>query len=137
MRRIRFAVTENRLADPARVTDADYLAHLETPGRSWVAEDAAGILGFASGRMTDGNVWALFVDPAHAGRGIGAALHDTMVAWLFDQGLQTLWLTTGRGTWAEGFYRRRGWQVDASAPGDEVRMTLESGQGRGSTQEGR
>lgn len=125
MRRIRLAVTENRLADPARITDADYHAHLGPLGRGWVAGDATGILGFACGRTTDGNIWALFVDPAHEGRGAGAALHDTMVRWLFAQGLARLWLATGRGTRAEGFYLRRHWRADGGDAG-EVRLVLDA-----------
>jgi GNAT superfamily N-acetyltransferase len=125
MQRIRLAVVENRLSDPARITEADYLAHLGPLGRGWVAEDATGILGFACGRTTDGNVWALFVDPAHEGRGAGTALLDAMVRWLSAQGVARLWLTTGRGTRAEAFYLRRGWRVDGGDAG-EVRFVLDA-----------
>ena len=127
LHRIRTAVTENRLSDPARVTEADYVEHLATLGRGWIAQEGDALLGFAIGRTTDGNVWALFVDPEREGRGVGGALHDAMVDWMFAQGLPRLWLTTGRGTRAEGFYLQRGWRVDASCPGDEVRMTLDAG----------
>lgn len=124
LQRIRLAVRENVLSDPSRVTDADVAGHLDALGRGWVAERDGVPVGFAFGRTTDGEVWALFVDPDHEGLGAGARLHDTMVAWLFEQGLARLTLGTGRGTRAEGFYRRRGWQVTGDGAGDEVRMEL-------------
>jgi GNAT superfamily N-acetyltransferase len=124
MQRIRLAVRENVLSDPSRVTDADVAEHLETLGRGWVAERGDEIVGFAFGRTSDGEIWALFVDPDHEGLGAGALLHDTMVAWLFAQGLKRLTLGTGRGTRAEGFYLRRGWQLTGDGAGDEVRMQL-------------
>ena len=126
MQGIRLAVVENRLADPARITVDDYHAHLGPLGRGWVAEDATGIVGFACGRHTDGNVWALFVDPAHERRGAGAALHDAMLAWLFAQGLARAWLTTGRGTRAEAFYQRRHWRPEGGDE-SEVRLVLDAG----------
>jgi GNAT superfamily N-acetyltransferase len=51
----------------------------------------------------------LFVHPEAQGRGYGSALHDVMLAWLLQQGAQRLWLGTGPGTQALGFYQRRGW----------------------------
>lgn len=125
LHRIRMAVAENRLADPARVTPADYVEHLALLGRGWIAERNGDALGFAIGRATDGNVWALFVDPAHANRGVGGALHDTMVDWLFAQGLPRLWLTTGSDTRAERFYRRRRWRPEGSSAADEIRLALD------------
>jgi len=38
------------------------------------------VVGFAIGRADDGNVWALFVEPAHEGRGIGGALRLRLAA---------------------------------------------------------
>ena len=125
MQRIRLAVRENVLSDPARVTDADFLAHLDRLGRGWVAELDDAIVGFAFGRATDGEIWALFVDPAREGRGVGARLHDAMVAWLFAQGLSRLGLGTTAGTRAEAFYHRRGW-VKIDMEGAEVRMALDA-----------
>jgi GNAT superfamily N-acetyltransferase len=88
LHRVRLAVRELVLSRPDRVTHAVYVEHLERRGRGWLAEVDGGVVGFAIGRSDDGNVWALFVDPAHEGRGIGRALHDTMVAWMFAQGLE-------------------------------------------------
>lgn len=77
------------------------------------------ILGFAVGNVETGNIWALFVHPDHEGQGIGRALLDTMVEWLFDQGLQRLNLTTEPGTRAQRFYEESGWsQVGYDVGGD-------------------
>ena len=109
MHRVRLAVRENRLSDPARFTEADYVRDIEETGRGWVVEACGEVVAFAIGRRTDGNVWALFVDPAHEGRGYGTRLHDALVAWLEEHGPGVLWLTTDPGTRAERFYRARGW----------------------------
>lgn len=118
--RVRYAVTENRLT-PGRISDAELHAHLEDHGRGWVVELATApalrIAGFAIGDARDGNIWALFVDPPWQGRGIGRRLHDTMVAWLFEQGHARLHLGTQRGSRAEAFYRRAGWRPLAEPPG--------------------
>lgn len=130
MHRVRLAVRENVLSRPELVTHAEYVAHLERRGRGWLAEIDGEVVGFAIGRADDGNVWALFVDPAHEGRGIGGALHDVLVAWMFAQGLARLWLTTGEDTRAAAFYRRRGWR-DAGRVGSEVRLELAREKSRG------
>jgi ribosomal protein S18 acetylase RimI-like enzyme len=79
IQRIRNAVRENRLVSTV-ITDEDVRVMLEDRGRGWVAEVDGAVVGFAIGDATNGNVWALFVDPAHEGRGHGRALHDAMVA---------------------------------------------------------
>lgn len=108
IQRVRHAVRENRLV--SRVIGDDEVAdHLERLGRGWVVTVRGELVAFAIGR-TDGNVWALFVDPAHDARGLGRRLHDEMVAWMFAQGLASIWLTTEPGTRAERFYRRAGWR---------------------------
>ena len=108
IQRIRAAVRENRLVS-RRIGDAEVIEHLERHGRGWVAVRGAEILGFAIGDARNGNIWALFVDPDHEGQGAGRLLHDTMVDWLFAQGLPRLYLGTEPGTRAEAFYRECGW----------------------------
>jgi len=124
IQRIRAAVRENRLVSRV-ISDDEVIEHLETLGRGWVVEEGGEIVGFAIGRQRDGNIWALFVDPAHERRGHGRRLHDEMVAWMFGQGLNRLWLTTEPGTRAERFYRAAGWS-DAGlvADGRERRFEL-------------
>ena len=124
MHRVRTSVLENRLVSLV-LTEQDYRSAIVETGRGWVIERDGAIVGFAVGNATDGNVWALFVEPGHEGRGYGRLLHDTMVAWLWDRGLGTLWLTTARDTRAERFYRRAGWRYAGAASGSEIRFELE------------
>ncbi|MFT7771850.1 MAG: GNAT family N-acetyltransferase [Roseateles sp.] len=111
--RVRYAVTENTLT-PGRISDAELHAYLEDYGRGWVVELARApnlkIAGFAIGDGRDGNIWAMFVDPACHGQGHGRMLHDAMVDWLFSTGLQRLSLGTQPGSRADAFYRRAGWR---------------------------
>jgi GNAT superfamily N-acetyltransferase len=124
MHRVRLAVTENRLSDPSRVTLADYAPAISELGSGWVAEASGKVVGFAIGYRS-GNIWALFVDPDHEGRGHGKALHSAMVSWLWAQGLRHLWLTTGSGTRAEAFYRALGWRPSGIASSGELRLELD------------
>ena len=103
------AVKENRLVSSV-ITEDDYLPAVEKTGRGWVVEIDGQVVAFAVGNKTNGNIWALFVDPAHERKGYGRRLHDEMIKWLGGQGLATLWLTTTPDTRAERFYEKAGWQ---------------------------
>jgi len=121
MHRVRLAVKENRLVSTV-ISESDYLPAIETSGRGWVVEIDGQVVAFAVGNRATGNIWALFVDPAHEGKGYGRLLHDEMIKWLKGQGVGTLWLTTEPGTRAERFYEKAGWlRVGATAKG-EVRF---------------
>jgi GNAT superfamily N-acetyltransferase len=118
MHRVRRAVRENRLNTSA-ITEESYVPAIESTGRGWVVESNGDVLGFAVGNVETGNIWALFVHPEYERQGIGRALLDTMVKWLFDQGLPRLNLTTEPGTRAQRFYEESGWsQVGYVAGGD-------------------
>lgn len=106
---LRLSVTENRLSDPARVTQAMYEDYILRRGRGWVAELDGRIAGFCIAAC-DGEVWALFVRPGFEGRGLGLGLMEACVAWLAAQGVGEAVLETGAGTRAERFYRRFGWR---------------------------
>jgi len=106
--RVRYAVTENTLT-PGRIGDDELFDQIERTGRGWVIEEGGEIVAFAIGNASDGNIWALFVDPKAQGRGYGTRLHDVMVAWMFEQGLERLWLGTGNETRARAFYEKHGW----------------------------
>jgi GNAT superfamily N-acetyltransferase len=123
MQRIRLAVRENALSNPGRITEADYVDALDALGRTWVSEANGEIAGFACGYRS-GNLWALFVDPGHEGRGHGAALHDAVVDWMWSLGLDRLWLTTAPGTRAERFYLARGWQARGTTTSGDVRLEM-------------
>jgi RimJ/RimL family protein N-acetyltransferase len=117
---IRAAVRENRLATPGFVTEGDYLAAIAR-GTCWVWEDAAGVHGFASGAPhDDAHVWALFVDPAAEGNGVGSALLARLTDELWSRGHRRLRLETGSGTRAEQLYRAAGWTEVGRAEGGDV-----------------
>ena len=122
MQRVRRAVRENRLVSTV-IRDEDVLEAIERTGRGWVVEAGGEVVGFAIGNA-NGNIWALFVDPDHEGRGHGRRLHDTMTDWLRSQGVQRLWLTTEPGTRAQKFYETAGWRFTGTTPQGEARYEL-------------
>jgi GNAT superfamily N-acetyltransferase len=126
MSRVRMAVKENILSNPALVTPESYREMLEEKGAGWVCEIDGVIVGFAIVDLSDANIWALFVDPKHDKKGIGRKLHDTMLNWSFKQKVNKLWLSTGPGTRAEKFYRKAGWQHTGFTKSGEVRFEMES-----------
>lgn len=105
--RIRLGVRENTF-NPARVSPADVVWFVEN-APVWVWEEAGDLRGFSAGDPRDGSLWALFVDPAWEGRGIGTALLAQACASLAAAGHRTVTLDTEPGTRAADFYRRRGW----------------------------
>ena len=117
------AVRENRLVSTV-ITEEDYIRAIEQTGRGWVAEARGIVVGFAIGNAVSGNVWALFVDPAHQGLGYGRLLHDALVEWLFQHPLPCLWLTTEPNTRAQRFYERAGWSYTGALPSGEARYEL-------------
>jgi RimJ/RimL family protein N-acetyltransferase len=117
---IRYAVRENRLTTPDRVTEADYLAAIAR-GTCWVWEDGDGVQGFASGDpRDDAQVWALFVHPEAEGRGAGSALLACVTDVLWARGHRRLTLTTAPGTRADRLYRAAGWTAVGDAGGEVV-----------------
>lgn len=106
---IRHGVRENRLSRPDAISPDLVLWFIDQPG-IWVWEEVGDILGFSAGDTRDGSVWALFVDPAHEGRGIGRALLDQACSTLREAGFGRMRLTTEPGTRAEHFYRANGWR---------------------------
>jgi GNAT superfamily N-acetyltransferase len=107
---IRGAVHENRLSDPSRVTAADVLWQIaHSPIHLW---DERGIVkGFSAGDPRDGSIFALFVDPAFEGQGIGQALILAACRSLAATGHRIAKLSTDPGTRAERFYLRNGWRA--------------------------
>lgn len=123
LHRVRMAVRENRLTSTV-LTDDDYVRALDHPCRTWVIAAGGEVVAFASANAATGNIWALFVDPDHEGRGYGRQLHDAMVAWLWEQGVTRAWLTTTPGTRAHRFYVAAGWTLAGPASGGEIRFEL-------------
>jgi GNAT superfamily N-acetyltransferase len=107
---IRHGTAENRLSDPALVTDAEVAWYVDE-AIFLVSEDDAGLQGFVCANHQTGYVWALFVIDHAQGRGQGAALLDAAMERLKHAGHRQAVLSTGRGTRAERFYRAKGWQT--------------------------
>jgi GNAT superfamily N-acetyltransferase len=124
MHAVRLAVRENALSDEHRVRPEHYRAMLEEFGRGWVHEEFDNVVAFGIADHTHRNIWALFVAPGFEGQGIGSGLLAVMVTWLFEQSREPVWLTTGRNTRAEHFYRAAGWHAVGSAAGGEMRFEL-------------
>lgn len=123
MHRVRMSVRENRLVSMS-LSEGDYVVAIEQTGRGWVVELAGTVVAFAVGDAHTGSIWALFVDPGHEGRGFGRQLHDEMVSWLWQQGLERLWLSTDPGTRAQRFYEAAGWKYAGPGAHGEVRLEL-------------
>ena len=118
IQRVRRSVRENRLVSIV-ITDEDVRREIEDTGRGWVVESRGEVVAFAVGNAQTGNIWALFVHPDYERRGYGRRLHDAMVAWLWSQGVDLLWLTTEPGTRAQSFYETAGWRrVGVTAQGE-------------------
>jgi GNAT superfamily N-acetyltransferase len=129
MKRIRDGVRENALAGGS-IEEPDYLRALFEEGRGWVCEHGERVVGFVCGRLRQRDIWALFVDHAHEGHGIGSALMDRVERWFFESGCAEITLTTEQGTRAEQLYWRRGWiAIGIAANGDrEFRLRAGSGE---------
>jgi GNAT superfamily N-acetyltransferase len=87
---------------------------VDNPG-IFVWEEDGKIVGFSAADPRDGSIFALFVEQAYEGRGIGRALFERACRVLIDAGCGRMWLTTEPGTRAESFYRKAGWRVTGSA----------------------
>jgi GNAT superfamily N-acetyltransferase len=118
MHRIRMAVHENRLVSTV-IHATDYIPEIEITGRGWVITEQDAVVAFAIGNRETRSIWALFVDPAHEGKGYGRQLHDAMVEWLFSERLTTIWLSTEPGTRAQRFYEAAGWTFCRVLPSGE------------------
>ncbi len=117
---VRRGTAENRLTDPARVTDQEVAWYLKE-AIFLTSEDESGVQGFVCANPLTGYVWALFViDEAH-GRGHGTGLLTEAVERLRRAGHRQAFLTTGVDTRAAEFYRRKGWrQTGVDMRGDAV-----------------
>jgi GNAT superfamily N-acetyltransferase len=110
--------------DGLRAEDRAARYDFANPGQSWpytiVVENGGAIRGFVSTRETSepevagyGELCALYVDPEHWGRGLGAALVAAGRERLSGLGFRKafLWVLVGNVR-ADRFYRIDGWQPD-------------------------
>lgn len=124
MQIVRHSVKENQLSDPALVTDADCEEYITIRGKGWVCEIHTQVVGFAIADLKEHNIWALFVHPDYAEKGIGKTLHNLMLDWYFNQTNQPLWLSTAPHTKAETFYRMQGWREVGRQSNGEIRFEI-------------
>lgn len=129
IQRIRRAVRENRLVSTV-IHDRDVQEAIERKGRGWVVESDGEVVAFAIVNVHTGNIWALFVHPAHEREGFGRQLHDVMVDWSWSQGLDRLWLTTEPHTRAQRFYEAAGWHRAGATDSGELRYERERPEAR-------
>lgn len=131
IQKVRNAVKENMLSDPALVPDSDVEDYITRRGRGWVCEMNGTIAGFSIVSVIDRNVWALFTDPSFESLGIGKKLHEDMMDWYFSQTEEPIWLSTSPGTRAESFYRRAGWTETGVYGKGEIKFEMTAEQWRG------
>lgn len=118
--RVRTSVRENHLSVEAMaqlgITPQSVWSELQSGELGgFLAENHGDIAAFSMARHSDGSIFALFTQPEFEGRGYGSALLAEALMWLRRQGHREVWLSTGRGTRAEAFYRRRGWTGDEAS----------------------
>ncbi len=121
---VRFSVKENVLSNPALVTEGDYEAHLTQFGKGWVCESDGQIVGFSIVNLEKRSIWALFIRPEFAGKGIGKQLQRLMLDWTFAQTQETICLGTSPNTVAEKFYRSFGWKQDGFYSNGEIKFEM-------------
>ena len=112
--RVRFSVIENvftpeQLAQRG-ITNETIAASFLADCKGWVALRGDEIVGFAIADRASASIFALFVLPALEGQGIGSRLLELAVAWLRENGVACVSLTTGPETRPLGFYEKRGWK---------------------------
>ena len=120
---VRDAVKENILTTD--IPHERIVAGLEVRGKGWVAEHEGRVVGFSMADRDEAMIWALFLLPEWERQGLGKALLDRAVGWLWLEGCQSIWLTTEPGSRAEGFYAHLGWRRVAITPKGEVRFELQ------------
>jgi GNAT superfamily N-acetyltransferase len=122
---VRFAVRENVLSNPARVTREMCEDYLDKLGCGWVCEVDRRVVGFSYAARADSSIWALFVLPEFEERGIGKRLLTLATDWLFANGATQVALSTQANTRADRFYREQGWDRGEMKDEVEVRYTLD------------
>ena len=126
--RVRTSVSENlltlkQLAERG-ITEESVAASLLLNRKGWVAESNGEVVAFSMADRRNGSIFALFVLPGYEGRGLGTRLLDAAVEWLWQSGIERIWLTTARDTRAARFYPLRGWVCVAELPNGELYFEL-------------
>jgi GNAT superfamily N-acetyltransferase len=123
--RVRTSVVENALTmaqlEERGITNASVAASFLKDSKGWVALQGEEIVAFSIADRAAQSIFALFVLPGYEGRGIGGVLLDSGLRWLWDNGAERVWLTTGPGTKAVRFYEKRGWTCTGQGPRGDLR----------------
>lgn len=89
---------------------------------AWIAEVDGQAAGFSMVDLAEGEVFAMFVQPAYENLGLGRQLMAKAEAALFEHHDRLYLVTDGRDeVRANGFYQRLGWCVADHVDGDDVR----------------
>lgn len=121
---VRHLVKENRLSNPDLVPDKDVASYISERGKGWVCVVNGKVVGFSIIDLLEKSVWALFVDPEFAEKGVGKELHRLMIDWYFMQTRDKVVLGTAPGTRAEKFYQLQGWTPAGSYANGETKFEL-------------
>jgi GNAT superfamily N-acetyltransferase len=116
---IRHGTAENRLSDPSKVSNEEVIWYIEK-AITLISEDADGIQGFMCANPLNAYIWALFVIDGKHGIGHGTILMDEAEKRLAALGHRQVYLTTGPGTRAEEWYKRRGYRVTGLSFGEDL-----------------
>ena len=118
--RVRTSVIENALTieqlEERGITEASVAASFLTDSKGWVALQGDEMVAFSIADRATQSIFALFVLPGYEDRGIGSRLLDLALGWLWNNGAERVWLTTGAGTKAVRFYEKRGWEYTGKGP---------------------
>ena len=107
-------ITPQVLAD--RIQEADC---------AWIAQVGGQPVAFSMVDLAEGEVFAMFVLQTHENLGLGRKLMAVAEAALFELHDTLFLITDGRDeVRANGFYRRLGWSVVATAEGDKDRKSV-------------
>lgn len=127
--KIRRMAIENELRSP--LTQAMLTKALQKNCKAFVAEHTGEVIAFVLANKPEKEVWGLFVLEPFQGKGIGKALLDLAVDWLWQQRYgwlrakaKKLKVSTQQGSRAEGFYQHCGWQLSSKLGDQEVEYTL-------------
>jgi GNAT superfamily N-acetyltransferase len=127
--RVRTSVRENLMTvEQLRqlgITNESVAASFLADSKGWVAEHSGEIVAFAIADRTAQSIFALFVLPDWEDCGVGSRLLDLALSWLHENGASAVWLTTGPGTKAAGFYERRGWEATGRGERGDTRYEID------------
>lgn len=124
MQVVRHLVKENTLSNPDLVPDKVVAYYISEKGKGWVCEVNGQVVGFSIIDLLEKSVWALFVNPDFAEKGVGKELHRLMLNWYFQQTEDKVFLGTAPNTRAARFYALQGWTQTGSYPNGELKFEM-------------